>query len=41
MNWKPLDYSDCKSHADIDAKMYTSLFVLAVFAIVLFTAINL
>lgn len=41
MNWNPFDFSDCKSHAEIDAKCNAGLFALAVFGIVLFGLINL
>lgn len=30
-----------KAHAEIDARLYRQLFALAIFAIVLFTALNL
>ncbi len=40
-NWNPFDFSDCRSHAEIDAKRNAGLLALAVFAIVFFTLINL
>lgn len=41
MTWNLFDFSDCRSHAEIDAKRNTGLFALWVFAVVLFAMINI
>jgi len=41
MKINPFDFSECKTKEDIDAALYTRLFVLFVFSLVFFTTINM